>query len=87
MGDMAAKLLCSRCEEEKTGLDSAPMGGANGELVLANVCVDCWADWRTASGQLINHHTLVMGNPEHRFQLRELMKEFLGLDEGDDDDD
>jgi len=80
-----ATLLCSRCDEEKTGLDSAPMGGANGQLVLENVCVDCWADWRTTSAQLINHHGLVLGNPEHRWQLREAMKGFLGLDEGDDD--
>ena len=82
-----ATLLCSRCEEEKAGLDSAPMGGPNGQLVLENVCVDCWAAWRETSSQLINHHQLVLGNPEHRWQLRMAMKEFLGLDDDDDEED
>lgn len=78
-------VLCSRCEEEKAGLEEAPMPGASGQLVLENVCGDCWADWRTASGQIINHYGLVLGNPEHRAQLRVAMKEFLGLDEEDDE--
>lgn len=77
-------LSCSRCEEEKAGLDEAPMPGPVGQLVLENVCSDCWADWRTASAQIINHYGLVLGNPQHRAQLRMAMKEFLGLDEGDD---
>lgn len=78
-------LLCSRCDEEKAGLDSAPMGGTNGQLVLENVCADCWAAWREMSTQLINHHQLVLGNPEHRWQLRTAMKEFLELDDDDDE--
>ena len=79
-------MSCSRCEEEKQGLDSAPMGGPNGQLVLENVCVDCWAAWREQSSLLINHHQLVLGNPEHRWQLRTAMKEFLGLDDDDDEE-
>ena len=78
---MPATVLCSRCQEEKPGLESAPLGGANGELVLENVCADCWAEWRETSAQLINHHGLVLGNPHHRWQLRQAMREFLGLDE------
>lgn len=76
-------VLCSRCDEEKTGLDGPPMPGAGGQLVLENVCGECWSDWRTASGQIINHYGLVLGNPQHRAQLRTAMKEFLGLDEED----
>jgi Fe-S cluster biosynthesis and repair protein YggX len=78
---LAAVLLCSRCQEEKAGLESAPMGGAAGQLVLENVCLDCWAEWRATSAQLINHYGLVLGNPEHRARLREAMREFLGLEE------
>lgn len=80
---MADTVLCSRCQEEKTGLESAPMGGAVGQLVLENVCADCWSEWRATSEQLINHHGLVLGDPHHRAQLRESMREFLGLDEDD----
>jgi Fe-S cluster biosynthesis and repair protein YggX len=78
---MGVTVVCSRCDEEKPGLDAAPMPGPTGELVLENVCGDCWADWRTASGQIINHYGLVLGNPEHRMQLRMAMREFLGLEE------
>lgn len=77
-------VLCSRCEEEKPGLGEAPMPGAGGQLVLENVCGDCWAEWRTVSAQIINHYGLVLGNPEHRAELRLAMREFLALDEEED---
>ncbi len=32
------------------------------------------------SGNLINHHGLNLGMPEHRAQLRAAMKEFLSLE-------
>ena len=78
---MPTTVLCSRCEEEKEGLDGAPMGGATGLLVLENVCRDCWAAWRETSAQIINHYGLVLGDPRTRAQLRETMREFLGLEE------
>lgn len=82
---MATTVICSRCEEEKPGLESAPMGGALGQRVLENVCADCWSEWRETSARIINHYGLVLGNPEHRAQLREAMREFLGLDEEEGD--
>ncbi len=78
---MSATVVCSRCEEEKPALDAAPIGGAIGQLVLEGVCAGCWGEWREASARIINHYGLVLGNPEHRSQLRVAMREFLGLDE------
>ena len=78
---MPTTVVCSRCGEEKPALDAAPMGGAMGARVLAGVCAECWAEWRQASPRVINHYGLVMGNPEHRAQLRVAMLEFLGLEE------
>ncbi len=78
---MANKLVCVRCQQEKAGLDSAPVGGPMGQRVLASVCADCWSEWRETSAQLINHYGLVLGNPQHRAQMREIMREFLNLDE------
>lgn len=74
-------LVCARCEQEKPGLESPPIGGPTGQLIMANVCADCWAEWRETSRQLIAHYGLVLGNPQHRAQMREVMREFLGLDE------
>ena len=78
---MATTVVCSRCGEEKPALDTAPMGGAMGARVREGVCAECWAEWRQASPRVINHYGLVMGNPEHRAQLRVAMLEFLGLEE------
>jgi len=82
----ATTVICSRCEQEKPAQPSAPMGGEVGQRVLKNVCVDCWAEWRETSARIINHYGLVLGNPEHRAQLRVAMLEFLGLDDEDDGD-
>jgi Fe-S cluster biosynthesis and repair protein YggX len=81
---MPETVICSRCEEEKPALDAAPMGGEMGRRVLEEVCAACWAEWRENSARIINHYGLVLGNPEHRAQLRVAMREFLGLDDEDD---
>ena len=78
---MPSNVPCVRCEQEKPGLESAPMGGPMGQRVLEGVCADCWGEWRETSAQMINHYGLVLGNPQHRAQLREIMREFLNLDE------
>jgi Fe-S cluster biosynthesis and repair protein YggX len=78
---MTTTLLCSRCQLEKPGLDAVPMPGPTGLQVLENVCAECWAEWRAASANIINHYGLVLGNPHHRAQLRETMRDFLGLEE------
>ena len=78
---MATTVVCARCGEEREGLQSAPMGGAMGQRVLQNVCRECWGEWRETSARVINHYGLVLGNPSHREQLRQAMREFLGLEE------
>jgi Fe-S cluster biosynthesis and repair protein YggX len=75
-----ATIICSRCHQSKPSLDEAPVGGPLGETLLAHICTDCWDEWRTASSQMINHYGLNLGLPEHRQQLRQVMKEFLGLE-------
>ncbi len=78
---MTTNLVCARCEQDREGLDQPPMGGPIGQQILANVCRECWQEWRETSALLINHHGLVLGNPAHRQQLRVAMREFLSLDE------
>jgi Fe-S cluster biosynthesis and repair protein YggX len=84
---MPDTILCARCQQEKPGLDSPPMGGPTGQLILENTCADCWAEWRETSPRIIAHYGLVLGNPQHRAQMRAVMREFLGLeDEGEEED-
>ena len=75
-----AVIDCSRCDQSKGQLEESPMGGELGKKIVETICVDCWGEWRAMSGNLINHHTLNMGLPEHRAQLRNAMKEFLSLE-------
>ena len=76
-----ATVVCTRCHENKPGLDEPPVGGALGQSIQDHICAGCWEEWRTASSQLINHYGLNLGLPEHRAQLRKVMKEFLGLEQ------
>ncbi len=75
-----ATIKCDRCANDKEQIDEAPMGGPLGEKIVETICTDCWGEWRAMSGNLINHHGLNLGMPEHRAQLRGAMKEFLGLE-------
>ena len=74
-------ITCSRCNESKEQFDEPPAGGKLGQMLLERVCSDCWGEWRELSAQLINHHGLNLGMPDHRAELRRVMKEFLSLEE------
>ena len=75
-----ATITCDRCSEDKDQLEEVPMGGDLGQKILDTICSDCWGEWRAMSGNLINHHALNLGMPEHRAELRRVMKEFLGME-------
>jgi Fe-S cluster biosynthesis and repair protein YggX len=76
-----ATVACIRCGQTKEALGEAPVGGQLGQTIMAGVCADCWNEWRETSARLINHYGLNLGHPEHRQQLRKVMKEFLGLEQ------
>lgn len=71
---------CSRCGESRSGLTRPPLAGDTGKLVFDHVCEGCWADWFEQSVGVINHYGLNPALPEHRKQLYDVMKEFLGID-------
>jgi Fe-S cluster biosynthesis and repair protein YggX len=80
-----SSIVCVRCGRTAEPMSEPPTGGPLGRQVQASVCPDCWAEWREVSGRVIAHYGLNMGNPDHRHQLRELMKEFLNLASGHQD--
>ena len=71
---------CARCSEHAPGLASSPLAGDIGKLVYDHVCQDCWNAWFEQSVGVINHYGLNPAIRDHRQQLYEVMKEFLGLD-------
>jgi len=76
-----AVITCVRCHESKAPLAEPPVGGELGNTIVARVCPDCWGEWRENSARLINHYGLNLGQPDHRQELRRVMKEFLGLEQ------
>ena len=75
-----AGITCVRCGESKEPLGEPPVGGELGQTIVARVCADCWGEWRETSARLINHYGLNLSVPDHRQQLRKVMKEFLSLE-------
>lgn len=73
-------VTCLRCNESREGLNAPPTGGELGTKIQQSVCSACWTEWTETSARIINHYGLVLGNTEHRSQLRTLMKQFLGLE-------
>jgi len=71
---------CARCSERAHGLARPPLAGDIGKLVYDNVCQECWNAWFEQSVGVINHYGLNPALREHRQQLYDVMKEFLGLD-------
>lgn len=76
-----ATITCIRCKENKEQLAAPPVGGDLGQSIQAGICKDCWAEWRETSSRLINHYNLNLGLPDHRAEIRRVMKEFLGLEQ------
>ena len=73
-------LTCTRCSQTRDALAEPPTGGALGQTIHARICAPCWEEWRATSAQIINHYNLNMGVPDHRQELRRVMKEFLGIE-------
>jgi Fe-S cluster biosynthesis and repair protein YggX len=72
-------VTCSRCKRHAPALEVAPLAGARGERVLANVCAECWGTWVEESKNLINHYGIEVADPQQRRRMYPLMSEFLGL--------
>jgi Fe-S cluster biosynthesis and repair protein YggX len=70
---------CRRCGQRKPGLDSPPLPGKWGPVVLSQTCADCWREWVDEQTRVINHERLLPSNPEHRSVLYDRMTTFLKL--------
>jgi Fe-S cluster biosynthesis and repair protein YggX len=77
-----ATIQCVRCGRTAEQMEKPPTGGKTGQMILEQVCSDCWQEWLGQSVLVINHYGLVLADPDHRAQLSKMMKEFLHLPEG-----
>jgi len=79
MEDPVGQLHCKRCDATTDGLDSAPLPGQPGLLVLAGTCRACWDLWREEQVKLINENQLSPARSDHYDFLVQKMKGFLKL--------
>jgi len=75
---MSEPFRCTRCErEDARPLDSPPFPTDLGARVLAEICADCWDEWKERQMLLINHYGLQLQKAESRDFLYANMKAFL----------
>ena len=72
-------IQCVKCGAEAEQMEQLPLGGAIGRQVQAQVCEDCWNEWKAQQILVINHYGLMLHITEHRQQLLGMMKEFLNM--------
>lgn len=70
---------CSRCGEEREGLEKAPFKGERGARVAGSVCGECWRAWLAEQTLQMNEKRLSLAKAEHRDLLARMMAEFLQL--------
>ncbi len=76
---MDSQVTCRRCGNTASGLASAPVPGALGDLVLEHSCAACWDEWLKAQVILINENRYTGANPDHVKALLGHMRAFLNL--------
>ena len=60
-----------------------PMPGAAGREVQERVCADCWAEWQATEVMVINELRLNFMDPTAQATLDQHMRQFLGIEGGD----
>ena len=69
-----ATVTCTRCKNQRDGLERAPLPGETGQTILANVCAACGTQVK-----YINEYRLSPLDPKHFEFLLEQARAFLML--------
>ena len=78
---MTRMVNCTKLGQELPGLEKPPFGGELGERIFENVSEQAWQMWIEYQVLIINHHGLVLADPNHRQFLIKQMEEYLFGDE------
>ena len=69
---------CTRCDRSEVArVASPPFPTPLGDRIVAEICADCWEEWKRRQMLLINHHGLRLHLPESREFLYENLRAFL----------
>jgi len=69
---------CVRCDRESpVPLEQSPFPTKVGDRVLAEICSECWEEWKQRQMSLINHYGLRLQDERAREFLYENLRSFL----------
>ena len=74
-----AEVHCRRCGATRAGLTGAPLPGATGAQVQAEICAVCWQEWKGMQVKLINEYRLSPLDSQHFEFLMKQMRTFLNM--------
>ena len=70
-------IFCQKLKQDLEALQFAPMPGALGEKILANISKPAWQQWLNHQTMLINEYRLNLLDPTAKQFLRTEMEKFL----------
>jgi Fe-S cluster biosynthesis and repair protein YggX len=77
------EFTCTRCERsDRQPLGTRPFNDERGARIGAEVCTECWEDWKRRQMLLINHYGLNLRDRKARDFLYRNLDAFL-FDTGD----
>jgi len=69
---------CTRCERtDADRVASPPFPTELGQRIQAEICSDCWEEWKKRQMLMINHYGLKLHDPEAREFLYSNLRAFL----------
>lgn len=69
---------CTRCaRDEARPIDRRPFPNELGDRITAEICDDCWEEWKQRQMLLINHYGLRLQDPQAREFLYANLRAFL----------
>jgi Fe-S cluster biosynthesis and repair protein YggX len=73
------EVFCKRCGQIKPKLPKPPFSNAQGQIIFANTCADCWREWIGMGTKVINEMRLPLSDPQAQKIFDQHMLEFLNL--------
>ncbi len=80
---MARMVNCIKLGREAEGMDFAPLPGALGQRLYANVSKEAWAAWLRQQTMLVNENRLNLADARARKYLMEQVEQYFFGDGGD----
>jgi Fe-S cluster biosynthesis and repair protein YggX len=75
------QIQCNRCGQVKPQMAHPPFSNAQGKLIHAKICADCWREWVGMGTKVINELRLPLSDPQAQKVFDQHMMEFLNLQE------